>query len=608
MIDFSILGGMFVRLAIAAVLGALLGFERTHAGKNAGVRTYSLVSLGSALFVVVSELVVIRYFNELRVTLDPLRVASQVVMGIGFLGTGLIIFKESRINGLTTAAGLWVAAGIGVSAGFGFIALAIFSTILTFLVFTLLWLFEKKIKPAPHEAMNHNDQKGFVIPVLIVIAVLITGGYFLYSRNDIRQEASIVKNPNTQIPNLTLSPTISVEKLPAGVNEKILFSHYNFKTNEAELYLVGNKDVKLLTKHKTPDGFSKRFYGKVSPNQKKIVYKLTTGGSGADFGNDYTHKITYDQPGSEGLYYTPKSPIFIANLDGSDEKVLVSTDGKQDIPRFIWSPDSRYLFYNVVDYATQKDVDQGFQMAVGVWQVDTLTGQNILLYQGEAVGWDIFDYYLIGYDNDGQSLLVPRRVVTGKFPYDQVNWQIAKIKVQTGAEKIDPSNNFNVFATLARSEPSLFSSINLMNNDNLAYVLPANRNRDSREIDFGLIGPIGNIEIIFSQKESDGFFYARSLNDNFILVAGIKNKVELNGIYDSAGKKTNLKVFQRNDLSTNIDMLIGMLPVSKYWVGNYTSQKDSRGLNEFGLFVGSPDSSNVSFITKDNAQFVDWLE
>ena len=88
----------------------------------------------------------------------------------------------------------------------------------------------------------------------------------------------------------------------------------------------------------------------------------------------------------------------------------------------------------------------------------------------------------------------------------------------------------------------------------------------------------------------------------------IGESYSVNGIYDSAGKKTNLKVFQRNDLSTNIDMLIGMLPVSKYWVGNYTSQKDSRGLNEFGLFVGSPDSSNVSFITKDNAQFVDWLE
>lgn len=151
MIDFPILGEMFIRLTAAAVLGALLGLERTLAGKNAGVRTYALVSLGSALFVIVSELVVIRYFNELRVTLDPLRIASQIVVGIGFLGAGLIIFRESKISGLTTAAGLWVAAGIGVATGFGFVALAIFATILTFLVFTLLWLFEKKIKPQPHE-------------------------------------------------------------------------------------------------------------------------------------------------------------------------------------------------------------------------------------------------------------------------------------------------------------------------------------------------------------------------------------------------------------------------------------------------------------------------
>ena len=151
MIDFSILSEMFIRLTVAAILGALLGLERTLAGKNAGVRTYALVSLGSALFVVISELVVIRYFNELRITLDPIRIASQVVVGIGFLGAGLIIFKEPRISGLTTAAGLWVVAGIGIATGFGFIALAGFATVLTFLVFTLLWLFEKKIKREPDE-------------------------------------------------------------------------------------------------------------------------------------------------------------------------------------------------------------------------------------------------------------------------------------------------------------------------------------------------------------------------------------------------------------------------------------------------------------------------
>lgn len=144
MIDF------FVRLAAAALLGGLLGLERTIAGKVAGLRTYSLVALGSALFISVSELVVARSGGP-AIT-DPLRVVSQVVLGIGFLGAGLIVFRESRVSGLTTAAGLWVAAGIGVATGFGFYPLAIFATLLTLAVFSILWLIEKKIKPPPPRA------------------------------------------------------------------------------------------------------------------------------------------------------------------------------------------------------------------------------------------------------------------------------------------------------------------------------------------------------------------------------------------------------------------------------------------------------------------------
>lgn len=139
-------GDILIRLLAAAGFGGLLGLERTLAGKHAGVRTYALVSLGSALFVLISELVIKRYLGDPAVTLEPLRVASQVVMGIGFLGTGLIIFRESKVSGLTTAAGLWVGAGIGVASGFGLLALAGLATVLTLLVFTLLWLFEKRVK------------------------------------------------------------------------------------------------------------------------------------------------------------------------------------------------------------------------------------------------------------------------------------------------------------------------------------------------------------------------------------------------------------------------------------------------------------------------------
>ncbi len=131
------------RLGAATMLAALVGTERTLAGKVAGMRTYALVSLGAALFAIVSQLVGAThaaYFN-----FDPLRMASQVVVGIGFLGAGLIILRQHKISGLTTAAGLWVAAGLGLAAGYGFYALAAIVTLITFFVFNVLWLIERAI-------------------------------------------------------------------------------------------------------------------------------------------------------------------------------------------------------------------------------------------------------------------------------------------------------------------------------------------------------------------------------------------------------------------------------------------------------------------------------
>src|SRR3989344_1773331 len=91
----------FLRLFIAALLGMLLGVERAIAGKTAGMRTYALVAMGAALFIVVSEIMSGHYAGAVGTSLDPLRVASQIVMGIGFIGGGLIIFRDSRVNGLT---------------------------------------------------------------------------------------------------------------------------------------------------------------------------------------------------------------------------------------------------------------------------------------------------------------------------------------------------------------------------------------------------------------------------------------------------------------------------------------------------------------------------
>ncbi|MBI4120710.1 MAG: MgtC/SapB family protein [Parcubacteria group bacterium] len=133
-----------LRLIAAAFLGLILGTERVLAHKQAGMRTYALISLGAALFIVVSETILKE--SVAGASADPLRVAAAIVTGIGFIGAGLIIFKEKTIRGLTTAAGLWVTAGIGIASGFGLYAIAVLGTLLAFLIFTLVWFLEYGVK------------------------------------------------------------------------------------------------------------------------------------------------------------------------------------------------------------------------------------------------------------------------------------------------------------------------------------------------------------------------------------------------------------------------------------------------------------------------------
>jgi len=138
MTEYEIIG----RLVLALVLGALVGIERVHAGKKAGIRTLGVVSFGSALFIVISEFVIAQYGYEI----DPLRVASNIVTGIGFIGAGMIIFKQDHVSNLTTAAGVWLAAAIGTAVGFGMYVTAITVTILVIVTFTLMWNLENYLK------------------------------------------------------------------------------------------------------------------------------------------------------------------------------------------------------------------------------------------------------------------------------------------------------------------------------------------------------------------------------------------------------------------------------------------------------------------------------
>lgn len=108
-----------LRLLVAGILGAIIGLDREYRAKEAGYRTHFLVSLGSALIMIVSQYGFQEIIKENSVTLDPSRVAAQVVSGIGFIGAGTIIFQKQIVRGLTTAAGIWATAGIGLAVGAG---------------------------------------------------------------------------------------------------------------------------------------------------------------------------------------------------------------------------------------------------------------------------------------------------------------------------------------------------------------------------------------------------------------------------------------------------------------------------------------------------------
>ena len=121
-----------LRLALAAVLGGLIGVERELREREAGLRTHLLVSLGSALFTISSAYGFHSFLasGQSVVRADPTRIAAQIVTGIGFLGAGAIIRQGLSVRGLTTAATLWVVAAVGLAAGAGYYSAAVISTAL----------------------------------------------------------------------------------------------------------------------------------------------------------------------------------------------------------------------------------------------------------------------------------------------------------------------------------------------------------------------------------------------------------------------------------------------------------------------------------------------
>ena len=143
-------GDIITKLVVAVVLGMVIGAERVIMHKEAGMKTHALVALGAAVFVLISDQMAQKYAN--LPGFNPTMIPSQIITGIGFLGAGVILFreKESRLVGLTTASGLWVAAGIGMAAGAGFFSVATIATVLVLLVLVGMSVFERPIKRITH--------------------------------------------------------------------------------------------------------------------------------------------------------------------------------------------------------------------------------------------------------------------------------------------------------------------------------------------------------------------------------------------------------------------------------------------------------------------------
>ncbi len=124
----------YTRLAVAALLGAAVGWERTLDYKPAGLRTYALVALGSAAFLVAAG----------GLTPDSTRVMQGIVTGIGFLGAGTILRGDRTIHGLTSAASIWLAAGLGVLVGCGQYGVAVFLAVLTLAILRVFRVIEDR--------------------------------------------------------------------------------------------------------------------------------------------------------------------------------------------------------------------------------------------------------------------------------------------------------------------------------------------------------------------------------------------------------------------------------------------------------------------------------
>lgn len=141
-----------VRIVVAVVCGAAIGYERSVRQKDAGIRTHVIVALGSALMMIISKYGFFDVILTDSVNVDASRIAANIITGISFLGAGVIFVRNASIKGLTTAAGIWATSGVGIAIGSGMYLIGVFSTALMIVLQVILHKYFQKIEtPATNE-------------------------------------------------------------------------------------------------------------------------------------------------------------------------------------------------------------------------------------------------------------------------------------------------------------------------------------------------------------------------------------------------------------------------------------------------------------------------
>ena len=211
-----------VRIAVAVVLGGIIGLERGLKNRPAGLRTYMLVCVGACLIMVTNQ-----YIYQAFGTGDPVRMGAQVVSGIGFLGAGtIIVTKRNQIKGLTTAAGLWAAAAVGLSVGIGLYEAAVIGGAVIFIVLSLIHSWDNKMR-----------QNSKMVEIYVELTRAINLGDFLRKIREMDLEIESIQTEQESADEEGKRSYILMLKAKRKRNHEILFQ--NIRDIEGIAYVEG---------------------------------------------------------------------------------------------------------------------------------------------------------------------------------------------------------------------------------------------------------------------------------------------------------------------------------------------------------------------------------